>query len=43
MEKRIAIYEDFGAIGDGVHDDIEAIKACHDYANANSLEVYATD
>ncbi len=43
MEKRIAIYEDFGAIGDGVHDDIEAIKACHDYANANGLEVYATD
>ena len=43
MEKRIAVYEDFGAIGDGVHDDIEAIKACHEYANANGLEVYATD
>lgn len=43
MEKRIAVYEDFGAIGDGIHDDIEAIKACHDYANANSLDVYATD
>lgn len=43
MEKRIALYEDFGAKGDGVHDDIEAIKACHDYANENGLEVYATD
>ena len=43
MEKRIAVYEEFGAVGDGIHDDIEAIKACHDYANANGLEVYATD
>lgn len=43
MEKKIARYEDFGAIGDGIHDDISAIKACHDYANENGLEVYATD
>lgn len=43
MDKKIAIYEDFGAVGDGIHDDILAIKACHDYANENGLEVYATD
>ncbi len=43
MEKRIAVYDDFGAVGDGIHDDTAAIKACHNYANANGLEVYATD
>ncbi|NLB41665.1 MAG: hypothetical protein GX815_05285, partial [Clostridiales bacterium] len=32
-------YEDFGAIGDGVADDIEAICAAHEYANALNLSV----
>ncbi|MBO5879911.1 MAG: hypothetical protein J6Q68_05110 [Clostridia bacterium] len=32
-------YEDFGAIGDGIHDDFDAIKAAHEYANANGLDV----
>ena len=32
-------YEDFGAIGDGVHDDFEAISKAHDYANKNGLPV----
>ncbi len=43
MEKRFAIYDDFGAVGDGIHDDAEAIRACHEYANENGLEVYAND
>ena len=43
MEKKIATYEEFGAVGDGIHDDISAIKACHDYANENGLEVYAAN
>ena len=34
----------FGAVGDGVADDGAAIKAAHDYANANNLNViYPTD
>ena len=32
-------YEAFGARGDGVTDDIEAIKAAHDYANEHRLNV----
>ncbi|MEX0322968.1 MAG: hypothetical protein AB3N63_12465 [Puniceicoccaceae bacterium] len=32
-------YEDFGAVGDGVHDDMPAICAAHEYANANGLPV----
>ena len=35
MEKKIVYYKDFGAVGDGVHEDIDAIRACHEYANAN--------
>ena len=42
-EKSYVTYEDFGAIGDGCHDDMEAIVACHDYANAHRLEVRASD
>ena len=40
-EKKYVSYEDFGAIGDGVADDFEAIEAAHIYANANGLEVKA--
>ncbi|WP_135548174.1 hypothetical protein [Paenibacillus cymbidii] len=32
-------YEQFGAVGDGVTDDIAAICAAHDYANAHRLPV----
>lgn len=32
-------YEDFGAVGDGVHDDLPAICKAHEYANANGLPV----
>jgi hypothetical protein len=33
------IYEAFGATGDGVTDDLPAICAAHEYANAHSLPV----
>lgn len=32
-------YEDFGAIGDGVHDDLSAICKAHEYANTHGLPV----
>lgn len=32
-------YEDFGAVGDGVHDDMEAIIAAHKYANEHHMPV----
>lgn len=32
-------YEQFGAIGDGVHDDLPAICEAHAYANASNLPV----
>lgn len=32
-------YEEFGAKGDGVTDDFNAIKAAHEYANENNLPV----
>ncbi len=42
-ETKFATYEQFGAVGDGVADDMPAIVACHEYANANSLPVKARD
>ena len=38
-EKRYVTYEEFGAVGDGVTDDMPAIVACHAYANEHKLEV----
>ena len=34
-------YTSFGAVGDGVTDDFEAILMTHEYANENGLSVYA--
>ena len=41
MEKKYVLYSDFGAVGDGVVNDFNAIKAAHDYANENGLDVKA--
>ena len=43
MEKKYLTYEEFGAIGDGVHDDQEAIIACHEAANSSGTPVKAKD
>lgn len=40
---RYVTYEEFGAKGDGVTDDIEAIIRCHDYANEHGLDVVGRD
>lgn len=40
-EKRTVCYEDFGAVGDGVANDCKAIRAAHEYANENGLDVVA--
>lgn len=34
-------YEQFGAVGDGKTDDFDAVVKTHEYANANSLSVFA--
>lgn len=43
MDIKYAQYEDFGALGDGIHDDLEAIVACHAYANEHGLDVRAKE
>jgi len=40
---KVVSYEDFGAIGDGQTDDIEAIAKAHEFANKNRLRVRAND
>ncbi len=35
----IVTYEAFGAVGDGVHDDLPAICKAHEYVNAHGLRV----
>ena len=37
--KKTVCYEDFGAVGDGVTDDFDAIARAHAYANENGLDV----
>ena len=41
MEKTFLTYEEFGAIGNGVNDDFDAIIACHNAANEMRLPVVA--
>lgn len=36
-------YEQFGAVGDGKTDDLEAIVKTHEYANENGLRVFANE
>ncbi|MBP3592149.1 MAG: hypothetical protein J6K14_06655 [Clostridia bacterium] len=44
MEKKLYVtYEEFGAVGDGMTDDHEAIIAAHAYANEEGLPVKARD
>lgn len=43
MEKKYLTYEEFGAVGDGAHDDQEAIIACHEAANLSGTPVKAGD
>ncbi|MBR2460782.1 MAG: hypothetical protein IKB34_06100 [Clostridia bacterium] len=43
MKTKYLTYEEFGAVGDGVHDDHEAIIACHDAANLQKIPVRASD
>ncbi len=43
MEKKFLSYEDFGAKGDGITDDIEAIFACHEEANRTGTPVKTKD
>ena len=37
--RKCVMYEDFGAIGDGIADDSEAIRAAHNHANKHGLRV----
>ena len=41
--KKILCYEDFGALGDGVTDDFDAIIACHEEANRTGTPVKTKD
>ena len=40
---RVITYEQYGAVGDGVHDDFPAVVAAHEAANAKGLRVRADD
>ena len=42
MEQKVTVsYKDFGAVGDGKTNDIEAIIKTHEYANENGCKVVA--
>ena len=41
--RKYVTYEEYGAVGDGIHDDQEAIIAAHKAANELGLPVKATD
>ena len=38
--KKTVCYEDFGAVGDGKTDDIDAIKRAHEYAKKYGVKAY---
>ncbi len=42
-EQKYLTYEQFGAVGDCLTDDMPAIVACHNYANEKNLPVRAND
>ncbi len=39
LQDEVVTYEAFGAVGDGVHDDLPAICKAHEHANARGLRV----
>ena len=39
LSRGVVAYEDFGAVGDGVADDLEAICKAHEFANLHGLPV----
>lgn len=39
MTQEFVTYEQFGAVGDGIADDLPAVAAAHEYANAHRLPV----
>lgn len=41
--KTTVYYKDFGAVGDGITDDFQALQAAHAYANENRLAVKAEE
>ena len=43
VNEKFVSYEDFGAVGDGEHDDMPAIVAAHAHANKTGLPVKAKD
>jgi len=42
-EMKTVYYRDFGAVGDGKHDDLSAIASAHTYANRHGLPVRAEE
>lgn len=42
-DKKYVTYADFGAVGDGVTDDFEAIWRAHEYANEKGLPIVTDD
>ena len=43
IERGYVKYSDFNAVGDGIHDDSEALYETHVFANENGLDVFADE